>query len=285
MPHGSLWNSGVPCWSKNQPRPAVTPIRLSQTRILILTLARTPPRRNPNLLLTLGDADEHRLLPVEGGIPRSHLRVVVCETTPVDPHRVVVHGTTHLLRHPHAVVLVMTPARPLLVAVDATRLVRRLRRLLHVTETDEAILDAIPLPTGEATARPHLARGMWMGGTVGMTGGAGTITERGSGMSDRPGVTGGGGCLMRREESMVAGDDLLAGCGTLRCLMLRFFSTPSILTLFYKCTLSGSIKDTVAMGGRRFKSLGPCDDLKLQASWLGCESDYLRMPAQCNGFL
>ena len=158
MPHGSLWNSGVPCWSKNQPRPAVIPIRLSQTRILILTLVRTPPRRNLNLLLTLGDADELRLLLVEDGIPRSRLRVVVCEMTPADPHRAVVHGTTHLLRHLHAVVLVMTLAHPLLAAVDATHLVRRLRRLPRVTETDEAILDAILLPTGEAIARLHLAR-------------------------------------------------------------------------------------------------------------------------------
>lgn len=202
MLHGSLWNSGVPCWSKNQPRPAVTLIHLIQTRIptLIPTLARTPPRRILDPLLTRGDADELLLPLAEDGILRARPPAVVCEATLVDPLRAVVHGTNHLLHHhrPHAVALEMTRARLLLAAGDGILLVRRPRRFLRVTETDEATLVAIPLPTGETTVRPRLVHGMWMDGTVGMNGGAGIIIERARGMSDRLEVIG---------ESMVAGDD------------------------------------------------------------------------------
>jgi len=210
----------VPCWSKNQPHLAVTLIHLIPTLIPTPTPNRARTRRILNPLLTLGDADELLLPLAEGAIPHARHPAVVCETALVDPLLAAVHETAHLLHpHPHAVVLEMTPARPLHAGVDATRLVRLPRRHPRGTETDGVKLVVIPLPTGEMTAHPRLARGMWMvgivaGGTVDMTGGAEMITAR---ESDRLEVIGGGGCQMRRRECMEAGDDLLV-CGVLKPL-------------------------------------------------------------------
>lgn len=228
MPHASLWNNDVPCWSKNRIHLAVTLTRLILTLILSPTLTRILPHQILGLLWTLGDVDE--LLPplAEGGMTRVLCHAVVSEATLVVPLHAVMEGTTrvphphavaremtHALHpHPHVVVLEMTLARLLHAEADATPHVRRPRRLPRDQGMDEDIPVATLLATGEMTGPLRLASGIWMdgievGGMVDMNGGARMIIVRESGMSDLLEVIGAGGSLMRGRETMVAGDNSL----------------------------------------------------------------------------
>lgn len=222
MPHASLWNNDVPCWSKNRVHPVVTPIHPILILILSPTLTQTLPHQIPNLLWTLGDVDELLLPLAEGVMTHVLCHAVVCETTLVVPLHAVMDGTTrvphphlhvvapemtHAPRpHPRVVVLETILARLLHAEADATPLVRHPYHLRRDKGMDEDIFVAT-LATREMTGPLRLASGIWMGGMMDMNGGAKMIIVRENEMSDLPEVIGAGGCLMRGRETIVPGNN------------------------------------------------------------------------------